>query len=125
MSRAGMAGGVSALDASLVRLPAGLVGIVLLSTAAGQIGNFARPLRRPRVLGAIALTAALGTYLGLWLSQFAIGHASSTAVAATLLATSPIFALPLGRWLNADPVTPRAVFGTLLACAGLTLLTAG
>lgn len=125
MSRVGMAGGVSALDAALVRLPAGVVGIVLLSTVAGQMGSFTRALRKPRVLGAIAGSATIGTYCGIWLSQFAIGHASSTAAASTLLATSPIFALPLGRWLNAESITPRAIGGTLLACAGLGLLTFG
>jgi drug/metabolite transporter (DMT)-like permease len=125
MSRVGMEGGVSALDASLIRLPAGVVGIVLLTVVAGQVGSSMRPLRKPRVFGAIAGSAAIGSYGGIWLSQYAIGHASSTAVATTLLSTSPIFALPLGRWLNAEPITARALGGTLLACVGLTLLTVG
>jgi hypothetical protein len=33
--------------------------------------------------------------------------------------------LPLGRWLNAEAITLRALGGTLLACAGLSLLTFG
>jgi drug/metabolite transporter (DMT)-like permease len=125
MSRVGMAGGVSALDAALVRLPVGLVGIVLLTALSGQLAKTARTLARPRLLGAIAGASLIGTYLGIWLSQYAIGHASSTAIASTLLATSPIFALPLGRWLNAERITPRAMGGTLVACAGLALLTFG
>lgn len=125
MSRAGMSAGVSALDAALVRLSAGIAVLLLLSIARRQIVSYARALAPPRVLLAIAGTATVGTYAGIWLSQYAIGHANSTAIASTLLATSPIFALPLGRWLNAEPITSRAVAGTALACAGLSLLTFG
>lgn len=124
-SRVAMAEGVSALDTALVRLPAGLLGIVVLAGASGRLVPWTRVLARPRLLGAIAVAAFVGTYLGIWLSQLAIGRSSSTAVASTLLATSPIFALPLGRWLNAERLTRRALVGTLLACAGLAGLTLG
>jgi drug/metabolite transporter (DMT)-like permease len=123
MSRAAMAEGVTALDAALVRLPAGVVGILILAAVSRRLVGYTRSLRRPGVMRAVAGSAAIGTYLGIWLSQFAIGHARSTAVASTLLATSPIFALPLGKWLNADRITPRALAGTLIACGGLVLLT--
>jgi len=125
MSRAAMAEGVTALDAALVRLPAGVVGIVILAVLSRRLVGYTRALRRSGVMGAVAGSAAIGTYLGIWLSQFAIGHAESTAVASTLLATSPIFALPLGKWLNADRISPRALGGTMVACAGLMLLTLG
>jgi drug/metabolite transporter (DMT)-like permease len=125
MSRVGMAGNVSALDASLVRLAGGLVGIVLIVGSSGGLQSTARALRTPRTLAAIAGASVVGTYLGIWLSQYAIGHATSTAVASTLMATSPIFALPLGRWLNGDRITPRALGGTIVAVGGLALLTLG
>lgn len=125
MSRTAMSEGVTALDAALVRLPAGVVGILILAALSRRLVGFTRALRRPGVMGAVAGSAAIGTYLGIWLSQFAIGHARSTAIASTLLATSPIFALPLGKWLNADRITPRALGGTMVACAGLMLLTLG
>jgi drug/metabolite transporter (DMT)-like permease len=125
MSRTAMGEGVTALDAALVRLPAGVVGILILAGLSRRLVGYARALRRPRVMSAVAGSAAVGTYLGIWLSQFAIGRASSTAIASTLLATSPIFALPLGKWLNADRITPRALGGTLVACTGLVLLTVG
>jgi len=122
-SRVAMGEGVSALDAALVRLPAGLLGIVVLAGASGRLVPWTRKLVRPRLLASIAFAAFVGTYLGIWLSQLAIGRSSSTAVASTLLATSPIFALPLGRWLNAERLTRQALVGTLLACAGLAGLT--
>jgi drug/metabolite transporter (DMT)-like permease len=125
MSRTAMASGVTALDAALVRLPAGLVGIVLLSALSGRLRGHVQALRRPRLFAAVAGSASVGSFVGIWLSQLAIGRSSSTAVASTLLATSPIFALPLGKWMSAERITARALGGTAVACAGLGLLTLG
>jgi drug/metabolite transporter (DMT)-like permease len=125
ISRGVMASGVSPLDTALVRVPAGLVGMLVLAAAFGRLGPWVRVLARPRLMSSIAGAAFIGTFCGIWLSQIAIGRASSTAVATTLLATSPIFALPLGRWLNAERITLRATLGTSLAVAGLAGLTLG
>jgi drug/metabolite transporter (DMT)-like permease len=123
VSRAAMEAGATPLETALVRVPAALLGMIALTAAAGRLLPYARSLARPRLLGAIALAAFVGTYLGIWLAQLAIGRSSSTAVASTLLATSPIFALPLGRWLEGERITPRALVGTVLACSGLGALT--
>ena len=125
ISRRVMAGGVSALDTSLVRLLAGLAGMIVITGALGRLRAWGRVLARPRLLGSIAGAAFVGTYCGLWLSQIAIGRASSTAVASTLVSTSPLFALPLGRWLDDERITPRAAGGTVLAVVGLAALTLG
>ena len=124
-SRLAMANGVSALDTALVRLPAGLLGIVVLAgaSAASSPGHArslapacSAPSPSPR---SSARTSASGS------RSSQSGASRSTAVASTLLATSPIFALPLGRWLNAERLTRRALVGTVLACAGLAGLTLG
>lgn len=124
-SRVAMSAGVGSLDTASVRLVAGVVAMLLTAAATKRLAPWGRTLARPRLLGAIAGSAFVGTYGGMWLSQVAIGRASSTAVAATLLATSPIFALPLGRWLEAERITARALGGTALAIAGLAGLTLG
>jgi drug/metabolite transporter (DMT)-like permease len=120
-----MAGGVDALDASLVRLVFGLLGLLVVGVASRSVVPWARELARPRLAASIAASAALGSYLGIWLSQLAIARAASIGIASTLLATSPLFALPLGRWLNAEKITVRATLGTLVAFLGLMLLTFG
>ncbi|APR85706.1 Hypothetical protein A7982_11055 [Minicystis rosea] len=125
MSRFAMASGVSPLDTSIVRLIAGVLAMILIAGLTGRLVSWARMLSRPRLLAAIGSSAFVGTYCGLWLSQVAIGQASSAAVAATLLATSPIFALPLGRLLDAERITLRALGGTALAVVGLAGLTLG
>lgn len=125
MSRVAMSSGLSSLDTAIVRLVAGIVAMLAIAAATGRLVPWARTLARPKLALAIAGSAFVGTYLGMWLSMVAIGHASSTAVAATLLATSPIFALPLGRWLDREQITARALGGTALAIAGLAALTLG
>jgi drug/metabolite transporter (DMT)-like permease len=125
MSRKVVASGINALDTSLVRLTFGLLGLLVVGVASRSVVPWARELARPRLAASIAASAALGSYLGIWLSQLAIARAASIGVASTLLATSPIFALPLGRWLNAEKITVRATLGTLVACLGLMLLTFG
>lgn len=125
MSRHAMKEGVPPLDASVIRLTAGLLGIVVLSALAGRLRGEVATLKQGRLLASIAAAATIGTYGGIWLSQIAISHASSTAVATTLLATSPLFALPLGRVLEREPITLRAIAGTLTAMAGVALFNVG
>jgi drug/metabolite transporter (DMT)-like permease len=125
LTRTAMGLGASSFDTALLRLCAGVVAMLVIAAASRRVTPWARALARPRLLAAIAGSAFVGTYLGMWLSQVAIGRASSTAIAATLLATSPIFALPLGRWLEKERVTIRALGGTALAVAGLCALTLG
>lgn len=136
MSRHGMRHGLGALDASLVRIAAGFSGLVVVAALLGTLRPWLRvllgqgpvlpgvPVRRGlATLGAVAGSATVGTFVGIGLAQYAIAHASSTAVATTLLATSPLFALPIGRWVAAERLTARAVGGTVVAVAGLWLLT--
>ncbi len=125
LSRFAMARGTPPLSAAMVRLPAGLVGIMVLAAVTGRLVPWTRSLAKPGVGLKVAGSSVVGTYAGIWLSQIAIGRSSSTAVASTLLATSPLFALPLGRWLEGEKITLRAAVGTALATAGLVGLTLG
>lgn len=93
--------------------------------AANVVADFERfrapsPLRSPRLLAGIAVTAVLGTYLGIWLQQTALKFAP-TGIAQTLMATSPIFALAIALGAGAR-VGGRAWFGAGIAIAGVYLL---
>ena len=65
----------------------------------------------------------LGTFLGLWLQQVSLKWAS-TGVSQTLLATSPLFVLPLAAWTK-EQVSARAVVGAIVALGGVALLFTG
>lgn len=70
--------------------------------------------RRYLVLGIL-----IGTYLALWLQQLALQQ-TNPAVAQTLLATSPLFLLPLAVW-QGESLSKRLVLGTGMAVLGISL----
>jgi threonine/homoserine efflux transporter RhtA len=45
---------------------------------------------------------------------------SSLAVFSTLMCVGPIYALPLGKIVNDEPVTVRALIGSVVAILGTT-----
>ncbi len=77
-------------------------------------------LQSKRLLGIIALTAFFSTYLGIWLQQTAFKY-TATGIAQALLATSPLFVLPIAIVMG-ERVTPRAFLGALVALGGIGLL---
>ncbi|MEM1368943.1 MAG: DMT family transporter [Cyanobacteria bacterium P01_H01_bin.15] len=107
---------ISPLLSTGVRLVAGNLAILPLLL-------WRRPtkLRISRRLGAgVAITAFGGTYLGIWLQQTALKFAPA-GVAQTLLATSPLFVLPLAA-ITGEKVTVRALLGAVIALLGTGLL---
>ncbi|MEM8641999.1 MAG: DMT family transporter [Cyanobacteria bacterium P01_G01_bin.54] len=72
---------------------------------------------------AIALAAFGGTYLGIWCQQTALKHAP-TGIAQTLLATSPLFVLPIVALLG-ETLTLRSLLGVVIALVGIALLFNG
>ncbi|NJL47372.1 MAG: DMT family transporter [Leptolyngbyaceae cyanobacterium SM2_5_2] len=124
MSRAMLAGTVvDPLWSSLLRLGGGLVIIVGILGWQGRGVEQASPLRSTRVLGIVALTAFLGTYLAIYLQQTALKYAEA-GVAQALTSTSPLFVLPLAAMLG-DHISFRAIGGVLVALVGVGLLVNG
>jgi drug/metabolite transporter (DMT)-like permease len=76
-----------------------------------------------RLMGVIAITAFGSTFLGIWLQQTALKF-SPAGIAQTLLATSPLFVLPITLGMG-EKVSYRAVVGVAIAIAGIALLFQG
>lgn len=122
LSRAALRqGAISPLWATQMRLIAGV------ALAAGwlwltpiPLGQQLQPLRSFKLSATIALTAFLGTYLGIWLQQIAFQFTAAGVVQA-LGATSPLFVLPLAAGMG-DRVSLRAVLGAIVATVGTWLL---
>jgi drug/metabolite transporter (DMT)-like permease len=69
------------------------------------------------------LTVICGTFfesLLIYLQQVSLKF-TAAGIAQALIATSPLFVLPFAVWMG-DKVTIRAVFGVIVAIAGVTLL---
>jgi drug/metabolite transporter (DMT)-like permease len=114
---------ISPLWSTLFRLSGGtiIVSILLLL----PFGSVKPLLSKPnfwsfRLLGTIALTAFVSTYLGIWLQQTSLKFAP-TGIAQTLLATSPLFVLPIAAAIG-EKISIRAFLGVLVAIAGIGLL---
>ncbi len=120
-SRFGLAGNFSPVSANVIRLGAATLALILVSLARGEAAAHLRRLRDRRALGQIAVGAVTGPVIGVILSLYAILHAPM-GVAATLMSLSPVILLPADRWIFREPVTFRAILGTLVALAGAAAL---
>jgi drug/metabolite transporter (DMT)-like permease len=125
LSRAATREGIDPLGASWFRLAIGSGALILVGLVAGQLPGWWRQLTAPGVLARTAAASSIGTVFGLFLSQVALARSSSAGVASTLLATSPIFALPLAHLLGTERGTWRSALGILVAFAGIARLTLG
>jgi drug/metabolite transporter (DMT)-like permease len=112
----GMVDGVGPFPALVVRITAGAVGSLVYLALRGQ-WRLAGAWSRSRTLAQILVGTALGPLLGGFLALYALSHAPLGA-ASTLLSVVPIFLLPLSRIFFHEPITPRAVAGTLLTVGG-------
>lgn len=114
---------VDALTGTLVRMVAAavVVGVVALF-ALRRDGPAARAALKDPIFVRAALAASVcGPFLGVWLFLFAVQHAN-TAVAATIIASSPVFVIPLVRIVHGHTTSARAWAGAILAMAGVALL---
>ena len=78
------------------------------------------PTLSNRSWGQILLGVAFTTFLAPGLGNYALFRVSSLAVFSTLMCVGPIYALPLGKMVNDEPITARAVIGSVVAILGTT-----
>lgn len=122
LARMGMRQGMDPLGASVVRLAVGLVGMAVMGWGSGQSKGWLSELGRERTWMKVAGAALIGTCVGVFLSLVALARSRSVGVASTLLATSPVFVLPIAHAFKIERATLRGVAGTVLAVAGVGLL---
>jgi drug/metabolite transporter (DMT)-like permease len=77
-------------------------------------------LKQPSTIFSVAIVAFFATYLGIWLQQIALKY-TATGIAQALLATSPLFVLPMAAALG-DRINTRAILGVVIALVGLWIL---
>lgn len=117
----GLAGGTSPISANLVRVSAGLAGLLIYLALRRQLPGALAGFADGRSAGLIGLGAATGPVLGVVLSLIAIAKAPM-GVAATLMSLSPVLLLPVAHWGFKEKVGLHAILGTALALAGAAAL---
>jgi drug/metabolite transporter (DMT)-like permease len=120
IAKAGL-GEVPALQGTFLRMFAGFAGMLAVALAKRQITASLGPLRRAGLQGRFLVAVTVVTFGGFWLSLLAVKRLN-VSVANTLLATEPLFALPLSLlWLRERPVA-LAWSGAAIALPGALLL---
>jgi drug/metabolite transporter (DMT)-like permease len=121
LSRAALADTtIDPLWSTFLRIIAGVLVLLLWMPLKQPLRVEFQRLQSKRLLGIIALTAFFSTYLGIWLQQTAFKY-TATGIAQALLATSPLFVLPIAIVMG-EKVSPRAFLGALVALGGIGLL---
>lgn len=120
-SRLGLAGGYSAISATLVRVTVAALALVLLSLFQGKIHAHLAKMKDKKALLEISAGALTGPALGVVLSLEAIAHAP-IGVASTLMSLTPVILLPVSYFLFKEKITSRAIIGTVIALLGVVLL---
>jgi len=124
---AGLAGGdpvvVNPLFGTLIRMTAGTAWILVSQAVRGELGASREALGDRRGMWLTLGGTITGPVLGVWMSLVALGNTGNSAVPSTILATSPLFVIPLVRIVYGTPITVRAVVGSVVAIGGVALLT--
>ncbi len=121
-SKEGLHGDFSALSGNLMRLTVSTLSIWAITALNGQARRGVDRLwANPRAMKFILGGAIAGPFLGVWFSLIAVQHAP-VGIASTLMSLTPIILLPLSHIFFHERITRRALIGTGLALAGITIL---
>ena len=121
LSKMGMLKGLHPVSTNLIRITAGLIGVVLFAVLRGQFFRDFTKMKDARTLGLLVSAALIGPVAGIVLSLSAL-KAASVGIVTTISQMTPVILLPVERLLFGRRITPRALVGTSIAVAGTALL---
>ena len=108
-----------AVVVATLRLTVGLVALLVVSLGTGALPGL-RVVAGRTVWPGVVVAALVGTVGGIWLGSVGAKHLP-VAVATTLAATTPLWALLLSR-LAGEAVRPRSFAGASIAVVGVVVL---
>jgi len=117
----GLAGGLSPISATLIRVFVAAVVIGLISVFRGRFRSYFKSLKQRPVLAQLLVASFLGPVLGVALSLAAIAY-TRIGIASTLMSLSPLFLIPLSSLFFKEHISVRAIVGTVVAFAASALL---
>lgn len=112
---------VSALQGTFLRLLFGFAGMLVVGLSRREVKSWVVPLRQAGLGWRFLLAVVVVTFGGFWLSLDAIKRLD-VSIANTLLATEPVFALPLAVICLREQATGAAVIGAIVALCGAGIL---
>lgn len=121
VAKNGMQDLASPVAATEIRLIAGLVCFLVLMPLVGKHRACVAAFKDRHTLAILTAGAIAGPTLGVALLMFAFTKIP-TGLAMTFVALTPVMIIPFTVMLYKERVSPRAIFGAIVACAGSALL---
>lgn len=114
-------GTLDALPASFLRMLSSAIMIWAFAALRGKLVDTLRGLKHAPAMLFTLGGAIFGPFLGVWTSLIAVLYIPA-GIAATLNATTPIWIIPNVIIFYKEKVSPRAIFGAILAVIGVAIL---
>ena len=115
---------VNAMQATLIRMTAGTAGMFAFGMKVGRIKSWIEPFYNTRLAIHFILAVTVVTFGGFWLSLLAIKHID-VVIANSLIATEPLFVLPLAALFLKEKITKSALAGSVVITTGIIIMLAG
>lgn len=114
----------SALQATTVRLAAGMAVLLAIGLVRGQLVAWLSPFAERRQLARLAWADVVIVGGGFYLSMLSLEWTDAT-IASVLTSTEPLFILPLAAVMLKERISARAITGAAIATAGVAAIVAG
>lgn len=122
MAKVGMGDNIPPLNASFVRMVGATVAIWALAIVAGRTRQTLMALRDGKAMAAINAAAVIGPFFGIWLSLLSVQY-TKIGIASTLMATTPLFIIPMVMIIHKERPSLRAMIGTAAAVGGVAIIS--
>lgn len=110
--------------ATQVRILAGILGFILILSWFKKWDPFIKTFRLREVMTGITIGSLFGPVVGVSLSLMAVKY-TSTAVASTLMALTPILIIPVSVFFLKERIKPNEILGAVVGVFGVALLFMG
>ena len=118
-SKYGM-GSYNAIASTQIRTIAGAVGFAIIITAMRRWPSVKKATLDKKVMQMLLLASFIGPFIGVSLSLYALQH-TSTGVASTLMATTPILIIVPSVLIYKQKVKMKEIFGAIISVMGVLL----
>ncbi|GAB1473890.1 hypothetical protein MASR2M69_13310 [Bacteroidota bacterium] len=106
--------------ATQMRIITGVIGFALIIFLTGRRALLTTGIKDRKAVAAIFMGAIFGPFVGVSLSLMAVQH-TNTAIASTIMATTPIIILIPYVLLYKKRISPIEILGAILSVAGVSL----
>jgi len=113
--------GADAFGATQIRVLGGALALVAFALIRRELMAWIKGLAQPQVLWRVSAASVLGPFVAVFFMLYALQNAPA-GVALTLLATAPVWLLPLGAIFQKDHPSRQEVLGVMVAVAGIAVL---